>query len=202
MRPEMLHIDANAPDIPASLLPPGYVQIAASRKPVLIRRASGDRTSCRGEGIHMAIHPSEEKRIHVELTVLESQREELQLAWHEIVAGRRPRMDALNHEISSITARAMEALRTIEGAIRRNPTTGQARRLVWFLAAVYNGPEFLFDLTELRALDCELANACLDYLNYDRLGRREVHSHLSSGDVELQQWIDDYDLRPRGRPTD
>lgn len=150
----------------------------------------------------MAIHPSEEKRIHVELTVLESQREELQLAWHEIVAGRRPRMATLNHEISLITARAMAALRTIEDAIRRNPTTGQARRLAWFLAAVYNGPSFLFDLTELRALDCELANACLDYLNYDRLGRREVHSHLSSGDVELQQWINDYDLRPRGRPTD
>ncbi len=37
----------------------------------------------------MTIHPSEEKRIHVELTVLESQREELQLAWHGIVAGRR-----------------------------------------------------------------------------------------------------------------
>lgn len=75
-------------------------------------------------------------------------------------------------------------------------------RLVWFLAGVYTSSEYPFDPTELRALDCRLANACLDYLNYDRLGRREVHSHLSSGDVELQQWIDYYDLRPRGGPTD
>jgi hypothetical protein len=111
-------------------------------------------------------------------------------------------MDALNHEVSTITARAMEALRVIEGAIRRNPTTEQARRLVWFLAAVYNGSLYLFDLTELRALDCDLANACLDYLNYDRLGRREVHRHLSSGDAELQRWIDDCGLRSRGIPTD
>lgn len=150
----------------------------------------------------MAIEYSEEKRFHLELTVLESQREELQLAWHEIVAGRRPRMDALNREISAITERAMNALRIIEDSIRRNPTTGQARRLVWFLAAVYNGPEYLFDLTELRALDCELANACLDYLNYDRLGRREVHGHLSNGDAELHQWIDDYGLRARGTLMD
>ena len=57
-------------------------------------------------------------------------------------------------------------------------------------------------MTELRALDCGLANACLDYLNYDRLGQREVHRHLSNGDVERQQWIEDYNLRPRGRPTD
>lgn len=67
----------------------------------------------------MAIERPEQKRIHVELTVLESQREELHLARHEIVAGRRPRLDALNHEISTITERAMNALHIIEAAIRR-----------------------------------------------------------------------------------
>jgi hypothetical protein len=130
--------------------------------------------------------------------VLESQRDELDLAWQEIICGRRPRMDALNHEIAVITERAVSALRVIESAIRRNPTTGQARRLVWFLAAVYNGSQFPFDLTELRALDTELANACLDYLNYDRLGHREVHRHLSSGERELHRWIDDYRIAPVG----
>lgn len=154
------------------------------------------------KGIHMAVESTEEKHIQVELTVLETQREELQLAWHEIVAGKRPRMNALDHEVSAIAERAMDALRIIEDAIRRNPTTGQARRLIWFLAAVYSGPEYLFDLTELRALDCELASSCLDYLNYDRLGRREVHRHLSSGDDQLHQWIGDYGLRAHGTPTD
>ena len=149
------------------------------------------------EDARMAIERTGDKRIHVELTVLESQREELQLAWHEIVAGRRTLMDALNHEIAVITERGMSALRVIENAIRRNPTTGQARRLVWFLAAVYNGSEFPFDLTELRALDIELANACLDYLNYDRLGRCEVHRHLSTAECELHRWIDDYGIAPR-----
>ena len=73
---------------------------------------------------------------------------------------------------------------------------GQAGRLVRFLAAIYNGYEYSFDLTELRALDVKLANACLDYLNYDRLGKREVHHHLSSGDSELNRWIDDYSIEP------
>ena len=145
----------------------------------------------------MAIEETGNRRIHVELTVLEDQREELQLAWREIVAGRRPRVDALNHEIAVITERGMSALRVIENAIQRNPATGQARRLVSFLAAVYNGSEFPFDLTELRALDTELANACLDYLNYDRLGRCEVHRHLSTGERELHRWIDDYGIAPR-----
>ena len=144
----------------------------------------------------MAIASSEEIRIQVKLTVLESQREELQLAWQEIVAGKRVRLNALNLEVSAITERAMRALALIEGAIRQYPSTGQARRLVLFLAGVYNGSDFLFELTDLRALDTALANACLDYLNYDRLGRREVHRHLSGGDTELQRWIDDYGLRP------
>ena len=47
------------------------------------------------------------------------------------------------------------------------------------------------------ARDCALANGCLDYLNYDRLGRREVHRHLSSGDAELQRWIEDNGLCAR-----
>ena len=145
----------------------------------------------------MTIASSVEMRIQVKLTVLESQREELQLAWQEIVAGKRVRLNALNLEASAITERAMSALVLIEDAISQYPFTGQARRLACFLAGVYNGSDFPFDLTDLRALDAALANACLDYLNYDRLARREVYRHLSGGDTELQRRIDDYGPRPR-----
>ena len=58
----------------------------------------------------MTIASSVEMRIQVKLTVLESQREELQLAWQEIVAGKRVRLNALNLEVSAITERAMSAL--------------------------------------------------------------------------------------------
>jgi hypothetical protein len=92
--------------------------------------------------------------------------------------------------------RARPALEIIETAIRENPTTGQAGRLVRFLAGLYNGQDYPFDLTELRALDTRLANACLDYLCYDSLGKREVHHHLAGGDRELNRWISDYGIEP------
>ena len=47
--------------------------------------------------------------VHVRLTVHEGQRDELEQAWLEIVAGKRPQMDALNHEIAvSPSARSAE----------------------------------------------------------------------------------------------
>ena len=49
----------------------------------------------------------------------------------------------------------------------------------------YNGAEYPFALTELRGLESELAPACLDYLNYDRLGKTEVHNHLANGERDL-----------------
>lgn len=33
-------------------------------------------------------------------------------------------------------------------------------------------------------------------MNYDRLGKREVHHHLAGGDRELHQWLKDYRIEP------
>ena len=60
--------------------------------------------------------------------------------------------------------------RADRGCGSAHPTTGQGGWLVRFLAGLYHGAEYPFDLSELRGLDTRLANACLDYLNYDRLG--------------------------------
>jgi hypothetical protein len=67
---------------------------------------------------------------------------------------------------------------------------------VRFLAGLYNGQDYPFDFTELRALDTRLANACLDYLNYDTLGKREVHHHLAGGDRDLNRWVVAYGIEP------
>jgi hypothetical protein len=67
---------------------------------------------------------------------------------------------------------------------------------VRFLAGLYNGADYPFDLTDLRALDTTLASACLDYLNYDRLGHKEVHKHLENGDEDLHQWLSAYRIKP------
>jgi hypothetical protein len=140
--------------------------------------------------------PPSGKKVHVEADIPASQLDEFERTIAAIAVGERPRMDVLARDEGEIVSRAMAALERIEAAIEAHPGTGQARRLVKFLAGVYNGEDYPFDLGELRALDTELANACLDYLNYDRLGKREVHKHLKNGDRDLHRWLKRYDLLP------
>jgi hypothetical protein len=143
--------------------------------------------------------PPAQKRIELTLSVSnEAQARELEAAWREIITGEKlPRTQGLARDEEEILERARTALEIIETALREHPASGQADRLVQFLAAIYNGYDYAFDLTDLRALDTHLANACLDYLNYDRLGKREVHHHLAGGDVALQRWIEDHNVPPR-----
>ena len=126
--------------------------------------------------------------------------DELRAAWQEIVSGQKiVHAEALDHSNEAIMERARVALPIIENAIRRSG--GQSVSLVRFLAALYNGYEYTFDLIDLRALDTKLANACLDYLSYDRLGQQEVHHHLSGGARELHDWIERYGIQPREAHT-
>jgi len=142
--------------------------------------------------------PQPPKRIQLHFDVsTEDQAQELSAAWQEIVSGRRTRINTAAEDINEIMERARTALQKIVQAIEENPGTGQTGRLVRFLAGVYNGHEFLFDLTDLRALDTELANACIDYLNYDRLAKAEVHTHLPDGGRQMQWFIKQHRIRPR-----
>ena len=138
--------------------------------------------------------PPFSKTVHVEADIPVSQRDQFDRAVIEIVAGKRPRMDALDRDLADIKIRAMAGLQEIEKAINDHPTTGGAERLVRFLAGLYNGQDYPFDLTELRGLDTKLANACLDYLNYDRLGMTEIHKHLANGERDLHCWIEEYKI--------
>jgi hypothetical protein len=144
--------------------------------------------------------PPSKRTVHIEAEIPASQVDEFNRAVAEIVAGDRQRMDALVRDEGEIQRRALAALQRIEAVINEHPGTGGARRLVTFLAGLYNGQDYPFDLTELRGLDTALANDCLDYLNYDRLGHVEVHKHLANGDQELQRWFERYGLEPRSRP--
>lgn len=136
--------------------------------------------------------------VHVEADIPLSQRDEFERAMVEFIAGDRPRMDTLDRDEAAITRRALATIKMIESTIESHPTTGGARRVVKFIAGMYNGQDYPFDLTELRGLDTELANACLDYLNYDRRGIREVHRNLSSGDMDLHRWLEQYGIKPSG----
>ena len=132
--------------------------------------------------------------IHVEADIPSTQLDEFNRAIVQINAGTRPRMHALERDIAAIKSRALLGLHTIEEAIRTQPTSGQVQSLVRFLAAIYNGRQYPFDFTELRGLNVELADACLDYLNYDRLGEKALHEHLTNGADDLKHWLKDHGI--------
>jgi Ser/Thr protein kinase RdoA (MazF antagonist) len=134
--------------------------------------------------------------IRVDAEIPANRRAEFNQAMIEICAGRQPRLDALEHQVDAIKTRALAGLEQIERAITNNPTSGQAKYLIRFLAGLYNGHDYPFNPAILRALDEELANACLDYLNYDRLGRVEVHRHLAGGDASLHRWLEEAGIEP------
>jgi hypothetical protein len=69
--------------------------------------------------------------------------------------------------------------------------------LLRIYAGVYNGHEFPFDLTDLRSLDTELANTCIDYLNFDRMAKAEVHTHLPDGGRQMEWFIGQHGIRLR-----
>jgi hypothetical protein len=138
-----------------------------------------------------------DKRIQVSFQVTTpSQAAELNAAWHEIVAGQRTRLNTAAEATHEIMERARLGLSRIVAAVEEHPGTGQGRRLVRFLAGVYNGNDYPFDLTDLRALDTELASACIDYLNYDRLAKAEVHTHLPGGGKQMQSILHNAGVQP------
>lgn len=137
------------------------------------------------------------RRVRIEMDVPRELAGEVDLFLAELTSGEAPRLTALARDRAAILERAMAALEVITTAIRAHPRTGQVGRLVAFLAGVYNGSDYPFDLTDLRALDVRLAEACLDYLNYDRLCIREVHRHIPDGGRVLEGWIEAYGIRRR-----
>ncbi len=100
-----------------------------------------------------------------------------------------------------IRDKGLDGLRVIVEAISRHHGTGQGKRLVRFLAGLYNGQRFPFDLTELRGLDTRLSDACMALLQLDLRGEKEVHAWgIVDGD-QLNEWFDDgglyYDVQRR-----
>jgi len=76
--------------------------------------------------------------------------------------------------------------------------TGQTRVVARFLAGLYNGNRFAFDLTDLRLLDSEIFEHCLNVLRLDARPAQEVHCYFERGGELWEQMIQDYELEDRG----
>lgn len=167
---------------------------------------NGARVNGTGQGndavqatVMATVSPRRRRKVRVEVEIPEGLMGEFDLMVHEILDGKRTRLETLEQEWKAIETRAMAGLETILTAVRARRWSGQEVRLVYFLAALYNGEDYPFDMSGLRPLDTKLANACLDYLNYDRLGICDLEYHLADSGFELQGWLEDYGVTPLQR---
>lgn len=73
--------------------------------------------------------------------------------------------------------------------------SGQIRRVAGFIASVYNGQAFPFDLYELRAVDVEISDDMLRCLDALRWARADLHTLVPDGDARVQAVIRHWGLR-------
>ncbi len=100
----------------------------------------------------------------------------------------------MRERASAATAKAGQAfLRLLQIAERSD--SGQARRIALFIASVYNGAAFPFDVYELRAVDEAISDdmlACLDGL---RWAVADLHTLVPDGDQRVRRLIDSWGLQ-------
>jgi len=98
-----------------------------------------------------------------------------------------------------VVTAGVESLHRLLKRVEANWHTGQSRRIVAFLAGLYNGSDYPFDLTELRGVDRDIAADCLNLLALDTRGIKEVHRYIENGDAKWAAMIEDYGLTPAPR---
>lgn len=74
---------------------------------------------------------------------------------------------------------------------------GQAWVIARFLAGLYKGDDFPFDLTELRRLDEDLFEHCMAVLRLDHRPAAEIHNYFPGGAARWQMLINQWSIGAR-----
>jgi len=78
----------------------------------------------------------------------------------------------------------------------------QCRRVASFLLGLYNGTRFPFDLTDLRGLDFDLFDDCLDVLRMDVSPEQELHQYVDGGGERFEAMARDFAIPDRAARND
>jgi hypothetical protein len=73
--------------------------------------------------------------------------------------------------------------------------SGQIARIARFIAATYNGHEFPFDLFELRAVDVDISDNMLRWLDALRWASADLYRLVPDGDARVRATIARWGLR-------
>ena len=78
--------------------------------------------------------------------------------------------------------------------------TGPSGIIAKFLAGLYNGYRYRFDLTDFRALDDDLFEHCLAVLRLDHRPVVDVHRYFPDGGDRFKRMIADWNLEKQSAP--
>lgn len=135
--------------------------------------------------------PPAPKIVTISIDVEESEREEFNALLQEFITGKRYKQQVDDRK--SEKERGVESLKKLL-KFATTMSCGSSRAIASFLASLYNGYRFKFDLTDLRLLDREMFEDAINVLRLDWNPAREVHDHFEDGGRIWEQMIADYGL--------
>lgn len=122
--------------------------------------------------------PSRPRTVKVTLDVPAERQEAFMRLWREFASGETPQDEVIRQR-----ARDREqGIASLQALVKvAQGRSGQCRYIARFLAGLYNGPRFPFDLTDLRPIDDALLEHALAVLRMDHRPEKEVHRYFVEG---------------------
>jgi hypothetical protein len=122
---------------------------------------------------------------------------EFQQLWTQILNGEdnpvSRTVDQANRTRAHVATEGVAALKRLYEIALRD--SGQCRIVAGFLAGLYNGQRFPFDLTDLRCVDDAIFEDCMALLRMDaRQCEQEVHNYFDNGNERWEKMIQDWKL--------
>ena len=137
-------------------------------------------------------------RITVDVPV--DKQTEFQQLWMQILNGEdnpvSRTVEAANRTRAHVATEGVAALKRLYEIALRD--SGQCRIVASFLAGLYNGQRFPFDLTDLRCVDDAIFEDCMALLRMDaRQCEQEIHNYFDNGNERWEKMIQDWKLEKR-----
>jgi homoaconitase/3-isopropylmalate dehydratase large subunit len=138
--------------------------------------------------------------VKITVDVPAEKREHFHRLWEQILSDEdapiNQQVNADDNTRESVMKNGKEALFRLYEVTQRG--TGQSRVVAVFLASLYNGRAFSFDLTDLRVLDEKLFEDCMVVLRMDaRHCIHEIHNYFEDGDRRWKEMISEWNLTDR-----
>ena len=130
------------------------------------------------------------QRLQITVEVPAERRSAFERMYLDFMTGESPHTRearALKTRARDVQERGVESLQALYEIAQAH--SGQCRYVARFLAGLYNGVRFPFDLTDLRALDEAIFEHCLAVLRMDARPAKEVHEYFPDGGHKWEAMI-------------